>query len=238
LKVTGISYRPIHRLFGSWENAVKEAGLEIHPAHNIKIPDSELLQDYIQVTNELKHIPTFNEFRRRSKFSINVYANRFNNFTEFRKRAIRYGQENGLFVTDITSTDFDTYLTKSVQQKTHTHKILDDRPVLGNKIDFRNLMHAPVNELGVVFLFGLLSNDLNFVIEAIQPGFPDCEAQRKIKRDKWQRVHIEFEYKSSNFIEHGHDTSKCDIIVCWEHDWSDCPLEVICLKDYIKSIKK
>jgi len=38
-KNTGISYRPIHRLFGSWEQFVTEAGLSIHPSHNKKIPD-------------------------------------------------------------------------------------------------------------------------------------------------------------------------------------------------------
>jgi hypothetical protein len=26
---------------------------------------------------------------------------------------------------------------------------------------------------------------------------------------------------------HGHDPAGCDLIVCWQHDWPDSPLEVI-----------
>ena len=39
--------------------------------------------------------------------------------------------------------------------------------------------------------------------------------------------HIEFEYESRNFLRHLHDPSQCDIIVCWKHNWPECPLEVI-----------
>jgi hypothetical protein len=30
-----------------------------------------------------------------------------------------------------------------------------------------------------------------------------------------------------------HDPNGCDIIVCWEHNWPECPLEVIELKKEI-----
>jgi hypothetical protein len=49
-------------------------------------------------------------------------------------------------------------------------------------------------------------------------------------------VRIEFEYLSSHFKEHGHSTSICDVIVCWRHNWPDCPLEVIELETIIKSL--
>jgi len=29
---------------------------------------------------------------------------------------------------------------------------------------------------------------------------------------------------------HGHEWSECDLIVCWEHNWPECPVEVIELK--------
>jgi hypothetical protein len=29
----------------------------------------------------------------------------------------------------------------------------------------------------------------------------------------------------------------CDIIVCWEHDWPDCPIEVIELRDVIRKLR-
>ena len=31
-----------------------------------------------------------------------------------------------------------------------------------------------------------------------------------------------------------HDPAKADIIVCWEHNWPECPLEVIELKKLVK----
>jgi hypothetical protein len=43
-------------------------------------------------------------------------------------------------------------------------------------------------------------------------------------------VDIELEQYSRNFVTHLHDPNKCDLIVCWEHNWPECPLEVIALK--------
>jgi len=108
----------------------------------------------------------------------------------------------------------------------------------GSFLNFRGLQHAPINEQGVVFLFGMICFELGFIVEAVRSGFPDCEAKRRIdrKKDHWERVRIEFEYRSSTFREHGHNPSKCDLIVCWEHDWEECPLEVIELKSVIKTI--
>ncbi len=37
---------------------------------------------------------------------------------------------------------------------------------------------------------------------------------------------IEFESRSSNFKAHGHDEKKCNLIVCTQHDWKECPLPV------------
>ena len=108
----------------------------------------------------------------------------------------------------------------------------------GSFLNFRGLQHSPLNEQGVVFLFGMVCHELGFVVEAIRPDYPDCEAKRLVdkKQDKWERVRIEFEFKSSSFKAHGHKPDLCDVIVCWEHDWPECPLEVIELKSAIKSL--
>ena len=111
-----------------------------------------------------------------------------------------------------------------------------DKSLVGDLIYFRGLVYAPMNENGVVFLFGKVVEDLNMYIEEIKPGFPDCIARRFTGKG-WERVRVEFEFKSSNFKQHGHNPKECDIIVCWEHDWKDCPLEVIELKDRIKEFE-
>ncbi len=69
--------------------------------------------------------------------------------------------------------------------------------------------------------------------------FPTVKQNRRIdsKKDHWERVRIEFEYKSSNFREHGHNPTKCDIIVCWEHDWKECPIKVVELKQVLAELE-
>jgi hypothetical protein len=89
------------------------------------------------------------------------------------------------------------------------------------------LAHAPTNEMGVVFLFGAMVRDLGYVVTLLQAEFPDCEALRQVKEDRWQRVRIEFEFESLNFVKHGHDVKGCDMIICWKHNWPDCPVEVV-----------
>lgn len=90
-----------------------------------------------------------------------------------------------------------------------------DQSIVGSLINFRGLVYSPVNEQGVVFLFGRILDDLNMYIEEVRTKYPDCVARRYTGRG-WERVYIEFEYLSSNFIEHRHDPKECDIIVCWE----------------------
>ena len=52
---------------------------------------------------------------------------------------------------------------------------------------------------------------------------------------------IEFEYRLSNFLQHRHDLSKCDFIICWEDDLGDrAPDEirekVIAIKDRLREL--
>jgi len=108
----------------------------------------------------------------------------------------------------------------------------------GDPIDFRGLRHVPIGEQGVVYLFGMVSHELGFLIESVQERFPDCEGKRCVDKDRgrWERVLIEFEFESGSFRIHGHDVNGCDLIVCWEHNWPDCPLEVLELKSAIKQL--
>ena len=108
----------------------------------------------------------------------------------------------------------------------------------GELIDFRGLRHAPINEKGVIYLFGMVSHEIGFMVEAVHAAFPDCEAKRHIGNNRYQRVRIKFEYKSSNYKSQGYDSAGADMIVCWLHDWPDCPLEVLDLKSTIDKLKK
>jgi hypothetical protein len=107
-----------------------------------------------------------------------------------------------------------------------------------NAIDSRSevlegapLRYAPENELGVVFLFAHLAKRWRLRMDSIQSEFPDCIAFQKVQ-GKEKKIKIEFELQSKNFKLHGHNPSKCDWIVCWEHNWPEVPqrLKVIELR--------
>jgi hypothetical protein len=85
--------------------------------------------------------------------------------------------------------------------------------------------------MGVVFLFGTLAEKLGFMVTLVQAEFPDCEALREVGPRRWQRIRIEFEFESRNFLRHDHCAEACDLIVCWVHNWPECPLEVVELRE-------
>ncbi len=116
-------------------------------------------------------------------------------------------------------------------------EMLPDRPTYGSSLVRGPLAHGSANEAGVVFLFGALAVQLGIVVMRIQSDFPDCEAMRRVDDDRWQNVRIEFEYESRNFLRYEHDPAQCDLIVCWSHNWPDCPCEVVELKTIVSSAR-
>jgi hypothetical protein len=96
-----------------------------------------------------------------------------------------------------------------------------------------------MNENGVILVFGLVAERLGFHVRAVRLAFPDCFAMRRVGTTAWQEVRIEFEYESRNFRDHGHPPGGCDILVCWTHNWEDCPpsLEVIALSDELERLR-
>ena len=84
------------------------------------------------------------------------------------------------------------------------------------------LEFEPENELGVVLLFGKLASErYEVMIREASPGFPDC-----IGIHDGKQIRIEFEYKSRNFSNHGHNPRDCDWIVCWIDNWPECPSNI------------
>ena len=122
---------------------------------------------------------------------------------------------------------------------------LKDRPLLGAPmpgaaIHLPAFPYEPVNEMGVMVLFSMLAQRLGFVIESVQSGFPDCQARIEVEPGRWQHFRIEFEYESLQFKKHGHDPGQCDLIVCWRHNWKNCPpnLQVLELSKIVAKLTK
>ena len=236
---TGISQHLLRRHFESWPAALRAAGW---PARfkNARLEERVLLQDWARVVRRLGRLPKKLEYDYRGKFSTGVFMKRFATWSAIPHKFLSTcGRCRGWSdVRQIAKTSFPAgpsegqakpFRVEGLRLEIAKPKLkrLSHRPTYGNPIDFRGLRHEPVNENGVLLLFGAVAKELGFLVESVQSGFPDCEAKREIAPGKWQRVFIEFEFQSRNFRERGHPTDGCDLIVCWRHNWPDCPLEVI-----------
>lgn len=236
-----LSASTVEHWFGNWTKAVEAAGLSPTQREQI-LDDADLLQEIIRLTQKLGKQPTMREMNALGSFSVKPYKSRWGKWSNALKVAYaQYGfpDVDGSSPSEMpNSKSFTTSPRQGLntQSKSRRRTINRNKVQYGEPMDFRGLRHAPINEQGVVYLFGMVSKELGFIIESVRTAFPDCEGKRCVdeKRQLWEQVYIEFEFKSSNFREHGHDPDSCDVIVCWLHDWDDCPLEVVELKSAIQ----
>jgi len=250
MRSSGMTEYQVLRHFPSWREAVRAAGLDSEPT-NLPLEPSVLLEDWGELVRCGRQIPTRNQYRRDGSYSPGVFERKFGpwsgipaKFREFAAGRPEWADVVALLPLEGTIAPRAVTLTPGTPSSPdstptrHRHTKLQDRPTYGNPIDFRGLRHEPVNEDGVVFLFGMVARELGYLVEAVQAGFPDCEAKLQVEAGKWQRVRIEFEYESRNFRDHGHPPEGCDVIVCWRHNWAECPphLEVVELRSVIATL--
>ncbi len=218
-----ISPATIHRRFGSFSEALINAGL--HPLRVYKRNSTAMLKQLSGLMVELGRLPSKTEVGKNLDYSVRHFEREFGSLEKAGDLALKMqsSTEKG-----------DRSSSPLVQLSTPGDK---KRRRYGAAIDFHGLRHAPINELGVVFLFGILAEQMGFIVESVQGGFPDCAAKLRRQDGTFEEVRIEFEFRSSEFLRHGHDQQGCDIIVCWLNDWSNCPLEVITLSGVIEQLK-
>jgi hypothetical protein len=238
LRWSEISENQIYSRFGTWNNAVKSAGFQPNLS-KIRIADDTLLEDWGNVVRKMRKIPPIYEYPRKGgKYDTTVFRRHFGGWSVVPKRFLQFAEGKPEWADVVSVINIAkprepekpvTGLPVSISSKSvipqYRHKKLLGT-TYGEIINFRGLLHAPVNEMGVVFLFGMIADELGYKVEVVQGAFPDCKAKRRIGKNKWQDVSIEFEFESINFRDHGHSTKDCDVIVCWEHNWPDCPEEI------------
>lgn len=105
----------------------------------------------------------------------------------------------------------------------------------GDILGVRGIVYEPVNEQGVILLFAAICYDLGFRIEGIRTKFPDALLIRKNSQGTFSKCLAEFEFKASNYKLHRHPLKGCNLIICWENDWQDCPFEILELKKKVKN---
>ena len=228
-----LSASVVERTFGSWNKALSAAGLQVTTTY-FSLTEEDLAAEFERVRQELDKVPTRSEFASRSKHSPTIYERRFGSW---RKTVGHYvGQPPSEAGAGATASGKDAPVRKPVRVTTTGTYEPKGKRVFGAPLNFRELRHEPIDEQGVVFLFGMVARELGFLVESVRTPFPDCRAKRRVKGGNYVEVDIELEFKSSNFREHGHPSEGCDLVVCWVHDWPDCPVEVLELKSAIQQL--
>ena len=247
LRRSNISERKLRTHFDSWNSALIEAGLDPSidniPARE-RLSDEQLLSEIGEVWKATGKRPTEDLMNRVGKYSVRPYYARWGSFSKALTYFVNhfgYPDSGGFTAaSEVSERSSSIHPVSEIKpRKVPTHKPAverDRRVFVGEPVNFRGLQYAPVNEQGVVYLFGMVSRELGFLVEIVRTAYPDCEGKRRLDSsgERWEHLRIEFEYRSKNFLSHGHDPNACELIVCWIHDWPESPVEVLELREAIK----
>ena len=83
------------------------------------------------------------------------------------------------------------------------------------------LKFIPNNELQTREWFAAHIADYEYNIVVSQTAFPDYV----LSDNRGNKFLVEVEFTSSNFVKHGHKSSECDFVLCWQHD-AQIPIKV------------
>lgn len=136
-----------------------------------------------------------------------------------------------------TIQGIDSSVAETGENPEEVFNRLDKIQEHGDVLGVRGIVYEPINEQGVVLLFAAICNDLGFRIEGVRTKFPDALLIRKNDKGSFSKCLAEFEFKASSYKVHNHPLNGCDLIICWENDWQDCPMEVLELKKQVHQFK-
>jgi hypothetical protein len=242
LEGTGrVSRYHIDKTFGSFAAALNACGLQGRGC-GFPINDDDLFQEWALMVRRLGKVPTTFEYQKYSKRSTRPLLNRFKTWKKIPEGILTYlrkGETQGEW------DDVIQIILERLSRKSKSKAVLPSGPKIYFKETFYGpplfpsvVTYAPINEPGVIVLFAAMAKDLGFTITHIQTEFPDGEVMREVEYGRWQRLRVEFEYESRNFVAHGHSVDGCELIVCWHHNWEECPLEVLELRSIVEKARK
>ena len=240
--MTGINEAALYRKLGNLKKALMAAGLKVSGS-GFYSGRSELLLDWGAVARKLGRLPSVAAYEREGNFSAQPFFDRFGSWKKISETFRKFAAEESIQKQwkDVLGTierheERLRWVGKGRTRRKCPLKM--DRPVYGPPLLLPGMLHEPINEAGVMFAFGVLAPRLGFVVKRWQTEFPDCVAVREMAKGQWQDQNVELEYESRNFLKHGHDAKKCDVIICWIHNWPECPewIEVVELRGEIAKI--
>ena len=224
----GVTPHDIRAHFATFAEALRESGLQPSGV-GYRVETRQLFLDWAGIARNLGKLPSMSDYVRHGIYSVTPMLRRFRNWRDVPRAMRQYAEESGLGAdwADVLGMvrEHQQELAPIKTSGTSKARLLPGRPIYGPPITPAGLAHQPVNEAGVPYLFGMLAGRLGYVATHLQAEFPDCEALREVETGRWQRVRIEFEFESRNFLTHGHAAGDCDLVVCWLHNWPECPLE-------------
>jgi hypothetical protein len=237
LGATRISKHKLRKNFGPYVKALEACGLERHGC-GYRIGMEKLFLDWAAVTRKLGKTPSMLDYELHGKYTTKALVRHYGGWTHVPAGLLGYARELHLEdewkdVMDIAEAALKV-VGPPARTSIQTKNLLPGRRVTANQpiygppmMTAGPLVYAPTNEAGVMVLFGAVAREQGFAITRVQAAFPDCEAMREIEPDKWQPQKLELEYESRNFLLHLHPVDGCDGIICWKHNWPECPLEVL-----------
>ena len=244
-RLAGINGTRLDKEFGSLSKALAAAGLEA-VGSGFEAAESALLLDWAAVVRKLGRIPTAQLYDRNGKFSLGPFYTRYERWGRVMEAFKKFARAEKIetqwkdVLRRITELEEKMERTASGGKNGRRCPLMMDRAVYGDPLLIPGMAHAPTNEAGVLFAFGVMAGRLGFAVKRWQVAFPDCVAVREMAKGQWQDQNVEVEFESKNFLRHGHDPKKCDVIVCWVHNWPECPewIEVVELRKEIAEIKR
>ena len=202
--------------FGKWSEAVEFAGLEPNPFRQPptapEITKKELVEEFISVSNEIGAIPSTNVFRSKSKYSWTPYKTKWGSWRNAVESIIEDFPSRFMFPVEST---------RRKRSKSERRALRIDLP----------LIYEPSNEMETVVLFSLLADQFACRLDTVRSEFPDAIVEHEEKE-----LQIEFEYLSSNYIQHCHPMDFEGIVICWREDVKLNGIKVISLEKVIREM--
>ena len=192
LAAHGFSLNHIYRHFGSYASAAAAAGLKL-ARHNTRVDANVLLTRYGEALEQLGRAPTQPEFRLLGHGGSKPIARLFGGWAGVAPAFRRFAEGDPRWASALERLAAQPGGPPPRPLPVHGRRAATSASALGDPLQFRALLHAPLCELGVVFLFGMLAGELGYLVEQFQAGFPDCTALRRIGTGRWERVRIEVE---------------------------------------------
>jgi len=237
-----VSKRAVRTEFGTYTEALRACGMERRGA-GYEVNQRLLFLDWAGLVRKLGKVPTITDYEQHGEYSLSPMLRCYGSWKQLPEGMWEYAKRQGLEMewADVLKVvaghlepgKVDARRSRPPALPTFEAKPLAGQPMYGTPLMHDVMCFAPTNEMGVVALFAAEAKRLGFKILRLQTECPDCEAMIEVAPGRWQRIRIEFEFESRNFLEHRHRLDACDMIVCWENNWQNCPVPVLELKSVL-----